>query len=302
LPAEVIVPKLPDPLPVADSSIGTGFDLELFPPVKLPEPPSNPAIEPEIVAHTAPVVPQPLAADADVESVGIMPPKAPIVPADLSAGEEAEALSEWLLGPAGKAPPAIPAPVEDIDHLFSDRRQLPTFVTPRQPEPIKPVSDESGDRAVHSRSLASDRSPQLPHPLASEAQTPPECYELTTFDGSASRIVEPLDTRFASELANIGAAAPRLPEGTDDAKKMAGDFSSLNSSDLVAQSGPKMPGANLNLSAPPKPSLQESEPRSRVGKQRQNEQEEETEQSPTESNPGFATAQAQVMSGKLFGE
>ena len=84
---------------------------------------------------------------------------------------------------------------------------------------------------------------------------------------------------------------------------MSGDFSTLNSSDLLSQSGPKMPDANFNLFAPPEPGLGENEPRSRVGKQRQNEEEEETKQSPTETDSGFATAQAQVlMSGKLFGE
>lgn len=303
LPAEVIAPKLPHPLPMADSSIGTGFDLKPFPLVKLPEPPSEPVIEPEIVAHTAPVVPQPLAADAEVEPLWTLPSKQPIVPAVLFAGDKADALSKWLLGPVGKASPAFPVPVEDIDHLFSGRWQLPTFVSPKQPELIEPVSDGSGDRAVDSRSLASDRSPQLPHPLASEHQTPSWSYRLSTFDGRAPRIVEPLDNHSASELANIGAAAPRLPEGADDSKKMSGDFSTLNSSDLLAQSGPKMPDANFNLFAPPEPGLGENEPRSRVGKQRQNEEEEETKQSPTETDSGFATAQAQVlMSGKLFGE
>lgn len=303
LPAEVIAPKLPDPLPVADSSIGTGFDLELFPPVKLPEPPSNPVMEPEIVAHTAPVVPQPLAADADVEPVGIMPPKAPIVPAVLSVSEEADALSEWLLGPAGNAPPAISAPVEDIDHLFSDRWQLPTFVTPRQPEPIELVSDGSGDRAVHSGSLASDRSPQLPHPLASEAQTPPECYELSTFDGSAPRIVKPLDIRFASDLDDIETAAPRLPQEALDGlakEKAARDFSTLNSSDLVGQSGPKAPAAHSKLPAPPKPSLGANERRTRAAEQRHDEHEEETEQSPAETDPGLERMQAQVSMLKLM--
>lgn len=301
LPAEVIAPKFPDPLPVTDSTIGTGFDLALFPPVKLPGAPSDTVREPEIVAHTAPAMPRPLAVDADVKPVWTLPSEAPIVPASLAANDETGALSEWLLDTAGLALPAIPQPLKDDDNLFSDW-QLPTFVTPRLPESIEPVSDGFVDRADHNRSAGLDRSPQLPQSLQSEPQMPSGPYRLSTFDGRAPQMVEPPNTCVASELANIGTDALRSPEGANDPKKMAGDFSSLNSSDLVAQSGPKMPGDNLNLSAPPKPSLQESEPRSRVGKQRQNEQEEETEQSPTKSNPGFATVQAQVMSGKLFDE
>ncbi|QNE05081.1 MobA/MobL family protein [Croceicoccus marinus] len=306
LPAEVIAPKFPDPMPVADSSIGTGFDLELFLPVKLPESPSEPVIEPEIVAHTAPVVPQSLDAQAEEEPVGIMPSKAPIVPAVVSAGAEGDALCEWLSDPIGKAPRAIPSPVEDNDHLFSGRWHLPTFVSPKQPEQIAPVSDGSGDRAVDSRSLASDRPPQLPHPLASEHQRPSECYRLSTFDGRALRIVEPLDNRSASDLDDIEPTAPRLPEGAVDglAKEPAArDFSTLNLSDLVDQSGPKAPAAHVQLPAPPRSTPDENEPGSRAGKQRQNEQDLETEESPTETDPGFATAQVQVlMSGKIFGE
>ena len=159
---------------------------------------------------------------------------------------------------------------------------------------------------VDSRSLASDCSPQLPHPLASEHQTPPWSYRLSTFHGRAPRIVEPLDNRSASDLNDIEATAPRLPEGAvhgSATEEAARDFSSLNLSDLVDQSGPKAPASHVQLPAPPRSTPDENEPRSRVGKQRQNEQEEKTEQSPTETDPGFATAQVQVlMSGKIFGE
>ena len=303
LPAEVIARKLPHPLPMADSSIGTGFDLEPFPPVKLPEPPSEPVIEPEIVAPTAPVVPQPLVANADVQAVWTLSSRVSIVPTALGADDERDVLSEWLLGKAGIAPPTLPQPLEDHDYLLSDRWHLPPFLTPQLLEPIKPVSDGSVDWAVHSSRLGSDRAPQLPRPLRWEPQAPIESYRLSSFDGCAPRIVEPPETRFSADLNDIETAALCLPEGVlnDPAQeKAAEDFSTLNSSDLMVQSVPKAPVAHSQLPSPPEPSLGENEPSSRVGAHWKKKQEEEADQSPAETDLRLERTQAQVAMMRLM--
>lgn len=301
-PAEVIPPKLPNPLPEGNGEIDTAFDLERFSPVELPEPPSSPATEPEIAAYPAPVMPQPLDTDAAVEPVGMLPSKAPTVPAALAAGGEKDILAEVQLSKTGIAAPAIPEPVEYHDQLFADRWQLLPFVTPKLPEPVETASDGSVGRAIH-RSLDSDRSPQLSHPLPSEAQTPSEFYRISTFDGCAPRIVEPLDIRFASDLDDIETVAPRLPEGVlnDPAQeKAAEDFNTLNSSDLVGKSVPKAPVAHSQVPSPPEQSLGETEPSSRVGKQWQNGQEEEPGRSPAETDPGLDRTQLQVAMLRLM--
>gem|GEM_PF-6160847 len=291
---EVVAPKTPEPLREIDGDMVVSFDLEQTPPVRVPEALWNEQVEPEIVAHAAPVLPELLFVDAIDSPTWAVPFSTPILPGAPDGDHGQIVSSVWELDSLGLTPPMTPASLEDANSTIPDQEQLPTFVPPLLPHPIEPASVELEREAV-SRRLVSDGLRQITQTLGGSTLGTSDTEQTLGFDGNAGLVPEPLDSGPASDaafnFARIATAKPLLPEliASDFPQpKSVEDFSALNFPGILKRSEVNALAAESQFADPSGRSLERSvqtyEPRFTVSRVREDEDEEEVEQAAAESN------------------